>query len=109
MYRRNCTSACRAVTGRASWQIFLNLLAVGLITTGIGYAQLAGTGAIAGSIQDPSGAVVPGATVTAVNVATNVRTTRATTSTGDYNITPLSVGTYTVTVAAVGFQGYRQE
>jgi len=109
MHRINCTSAGRSANGRASWQIFLNLIAVALITSGLGHAQLAGTGAIAGSIQDPSGAVVPGATVTAVNVATNVRTTRTTTSSGDYNITPLSVGTYTVTVSAVGFQGYRQE
>lgn len=83
-----------------------------LISAGHGMelnAQLAGTGAISGTVQDPSGAVVTGATVTATNVGTNVQTTRTTTSAGNYNITPLIPGTYTVSVSARGFQGFKQE
>jgi hypothetical protein len=76
---------------------------------GVARAQLAGTGAIAGTVQDPTGAVVPKATVTATNTATNVSTTRTTTGSGDYNITPLIPGPYSVTVVAAGFEGYRQE
>lgn len=72
-------------------------------------AQLAGTGAISGAVVDPSGAVISGATVTAINSGTNVRTTRTTTSSGDYNVTPLTPGNYVVTVTARGFQKFRQE
>jgi hypothetical protein len=88
---------------------FLLLLLAVFAGSSVARAQLAGTGAIAGSIQDPTGAVVAGATVTATNVGTNVQTTRTTTSSGDYNITPLTVGAYVVTVSAHGFEGYRQE
>jgi len=72
-------------------------------------AQLAGTGGITGRVQDPGGALVAGATVTAVNVDTNVKSVRTTTSDGDYNITPLTPGTYMLVVSASGFEGYTQE
>jgi hypothetical protein len=73
------------------------------------WAQLAGTGAISGTVQDPTGAVVANATVTATNVDTNVQTVRTTTSAGDYNVTPLQPGNYIVTVMAKGFEGFKQE
>jgi hypothetical protein len=73
------------------------------------HAQLSGTGAISGTVEDPTGAVVVGASVTVTNVDTNVNTVRTTTRAGDYNISALIPGTYTVTVAAAGFQGFKQE
>ncbi|HXE09283.1 MAG TPA: TonB-dependent receptor [Acidobacteriaceae bacterium] len=85
------------------------LIAFAVAMTGAAYAQLAGTGSIAGTVQDPTGAVVGSATVTATNVNTNVVTTRTTTKSGDYNISGLIPGTYTVSVTATGFQGYKQE
>ncbi len=85
------------------------LMTFAVVMTGAAYAQLAGTGAIAGTVQDPSGAVVGNATVTATNVNTNVVTTRTTTKSGDYNISGLIPGTYTVSVTSAGFQGYKQE
>ncbi len=84
-------------------------IALAVLMTGAAYAQLAGTGAIAGTVQDPSGAVVGNATVTATNTGTNLVTTRSTTGAGDYNISPLSPGTYTLTVSASGFEGYKQQ
>jgi hypothetical protein len=72
-------------------------------------AQLAGTGAIAGTVVDSSGAVIANATVTATSDQTNVNTARSTTSAGDYSITPLTPGTYTVTVTAQGFERYVQK
>lgn len=67
-------------------------------------AQLGGTGTIEGSVTDPSGAMVPGATVTAKNIATGVRTVRATNNSGLYTVAPLDAGNYSVIVTAPGFQ-----
>jgi hypothetical protein len=85
------------------------LLVLAGLAGGVARAQLSGTGAISGTVQDPTGAIVAGASVTATNVDTNVQTARKTTSAGNYNITPLIPGTYIVTVAASGFEGYIQE
>ena len=67
--------------------------------------QVAAT--LTGTVSDPSGAVVPGATVVVHNDATgsDVRTI-TTTDTGNFNITNLSPSHYTVTVKAGGFQTY---
>ena len=88
----------------------LLVLAVGfaLLATST-HAQTAGEGAITGTVTDSSGAVVPNATVTAHNVATGVDTTRVTSSAGVYQISPIIIGTYSVTVSATGFQKFTQE
>ena len=80
-----------------------------LITSGTLSAQIAGTGSIQGTITDPSGAVVPGASVVATNVATATKTERLTTSAGLYVLSPLPAGEYTVSVSAGGFQSHLQE
>jgi hypothetical protein len=72
-------------------------------------AQTAGEGAVEGSVTDSTGAVVAGAKVTALNVATGVQTTRPSTSSGLYEISPLLPGTYTITVTANGFENYVQD
>jgi hypothetical protein len=72
-------------------------------------AQTAGEAAITGIVADPTGAVVPTATITATNDATGVNTTRHASSAGAYEISPLIIGTYTVTVTAAGFDTIRQE
>jgi hypothetical protein len=89
--------------------VFLVLLAAFCVCSSAAYAQLSGTGAISGTVEDPTGAVVVGATVTVTNVDTNVATVKTTTRAGDYDIATLIPGTYTVTVAAAGFEGYKQE
>lgn len=62
------------------------------------------TGTIRGTITDPSGAIVPGAKVTAINVATGVQTPAITNQAGEYSIRFLQIGQYKVTVEASGFQ-----
>jgi len=61
------------------------------------------TGTIRGTITDPSGAIVSGATVTATNTASSVATVTRTNGTGEYSIRFLQIGQYTVTVSAAGF------
>jgi hypothetical protein len=70
----------------------------------VAHAQLSGTGAISGTVTDQSGAVIPNATVDAMAVDTNLHTVRKSSSAGDYNITPLNPGQYTLTVTAAGFE-----
>ena len=61
-------------------------------------------GTILGTVSDPGGAVVAGATVTAHNVNTGLDRTTTTSGDGSYSIPELPIGTYTVTVAQSGFQ-----
>ena len=62
------------------------------------------TGAIRGTVTDPSGAIVSGATVTATNIASGVATATKTNATGEYSIRFLQIGQYKVKVAAAGFE-----
>ena len=80
------------------------LLVIAIMTPLGANAQMAGYGAISGTVTDTTGAVIGGATVTATLVDQNVSTTRTTTGAGDYSITPLTPGEYTLTVTAKGFE-----
>ena len=86
-----------------------NVLIVSLAIAATLAAQIAGSGSIQGTITDPSGAVIPGATVVATNTATGVKTERQSTSAGVFVISPLPAGPYTVTVTSQGFQTFVQE
>ncbi len=66
-------------------------------------------GTITGTITDPVGAVVPGATITALNKATGSSTQTVTTSTGNYTLPSLASGVYDLTIEAKGFNKYIQE
>ena len=68
-----------------------------------------GSGSVQGTISDPSGAVIPGASVVATNAATGVKTTRQTTGAGLFVLSPLPAGNYTVSATASGFQPVTQE
>jgi hypothetical protein len=61
-------------------------------------------GAVTGRVVDSSNARMPGVTVTATNVATNVASTTVTNGEGDYSILFLNPGTYTVTAELSGFK-----
>ena len=67
-------------------------------------AQTANTGALTGTVTDPSGAVISGATVTVTNLATGQTRTATTTSTGSYQISLLPPGNYSVHFQATGFK-----
>lgn len=61
-------------------------------------------GGITGRILDSQNARMPGVTVTATNVATNVASSTTTNGEGDYQILFLNPGTYTVTAELSGFK-----
>ncbi len=62
------------------------------------------TGALSGTVTDPNGAVIPGATVTISNNANGQQVNLSTTNEGKFSAQSLSAGTYSVTVAAQGFK-----
>src|SRR3989454_730864 len=73
------------------------------LLAGVALAQTGGS-RITGTVTDVSGALVPGATVTARNEATGVAYTQTTTEAGLYAFPSVPVGTYTVSVALQGFK-----
>ncbi len=65
------------------------------------------TAAIHGTVTDPSGAVLPGATVKVLNTATGISSTATANQNGYYSFPSLQIGgPYTVTVTAAGFHNY---
>ena len=75
-----------------------------------GWAQSTTTGAIAGVVKDTTGAVLPGVTVEASSPALIERTRSVTTDTqGNYKITDLRPGIYTVAISLPGFSMYKRE
>ena len=76
-----------------------------LFFASIAFAQLA---SVTGRITDPSGAVVPGASVTARSSATGVTATTESTSDGYYTLPALQPGQYEITINKQGFVPVKQ-
>jgi hypothetical protein len=72
--------------------------------TAAGAAAQDPRGAITGRISDVSGGRLPGVTVTATNVATNVGSTTVTNTEGAYTIPYLAAGKYSVRIELAGFK-----
>ena len=78
-----------------------------LCCAGVALAQTE-TGQIAGTVKDPNGAVVPGASVSVKAVNTGAMRTATTNDQGQYVVTNLQPGLYDVTVQATGFTSRTQ-
>src|SRR6202166_3692331 len=94
----NLASAIWALAG----VLLVPVLLLSLFAT---YAQNY-AGSVRGTVTDPSGAAVPGATVTLRDVGTNATTETTTTDTGGFTFGNVSVGTYEVTVKAGNFKEF---
>ena len=82
----------------------LSLVAMtGLLMAGIAWAQET-RGSIVGKVTDPSGAVIPGATVVVTNTAMGTKTNVSTNSEGFYQATYLIPGEYRLEASAQGFK-----
>jgi Carboxypeptidase regulatory-like domain len=91
-----------------SWQryakYFLVLTALCLALAVPSFSQTQSTGALTGTVTDPSGAVVVGATVTATNAGTGAERSTTTDSSGSYKLSLLSPGNYSVKFSSQGFK-----
>jgi hypothetical protein len=69
------------------------------------FAQGGGaTTSLSGDVSDPSGGVIPGATVTVKSVATATEFTATTNDQGSFTVPAIDPGAYTVTVTLTGFK-----
>ncbi|HWB31639.1 MAG TPA: TonB-dependent receptor [Acidobacteriaceae bacterium] len=103
-------SMAAVATGvRGAHNLLLLLVALFTVMATVASAQIGGSGSINGLVTDPTGAVVPGASVTATNTATNVSVSQTTSSAGTYVLSPLPPGDYDVSISANGFKAYTQQ
>ena len=65
-------------------------------------------GVISGEVRDTTGAVVPGAKVSAINVSTNVTTNTQSNEAGAFTVPALPAGTYRLTIEREGFKSFVQ-
>jgi hypothetical protein len=86
---------------RHFWRSLLTA-AVFFICTGSAHAQ--GMGSIFGKVTDPSGAVMPGVTVTVTGTGLQLPRVAVTTGTGAYQFPNIPIGTYVVTFELQGFK-----
>ena len=87
---------------------FMFLLGFCLCLAAVAAFGQAETGQIKGSVVDPNGAVVPGATVTIKSVSTGAERTATADSDGTYTVTNLQPGLYDVTVKGGSFEASTQ-
>ena len=86
--------------------VFQRLIPTVVVMVVLGAAALAQqtTATVTGTVTDPTGALVPGVTITVTNLATNgVRETKSD-ETGSYTLPFLPTGEYSVMAVAPGFQ-----
>lgn len=77
-----------------------------LLGVAAGYAQIAGTASVQGIVTDSTGAVVPNATVTIINQATQAQLSTKTDGSGVYAFPNIPTGNYRLTTALTGFKTY---
>lgn len=86
------------------WQFTLFLIGLCLLAGSVtAFAQLE-AGRIVGQVYDPQHAVISGATVTVTNAGTSISETVRTGASGEFVVTPLDPGNYSISAAAQGFE-----
>ncbi|MDR3410753.1 MAG: carboxypeptidase-like regulatory domain-containing protein, partial [Formivibrio sp.] len=73
------------------------------------FAQFLDQGAITGTVQDNTGAIIPGAVVTLESPDTGFRLTAIADASGTYVFSPIKIGNYTISASAPGFQNAVQK
>jgi hypothetical protein len=84
-------------------KVFSQLVVIVSMCSSVIFAQ-SERGNIRGTVQDSSGATIPGVRVVATNAGTELQTSTTSTDSGNYNLSQLQPGRYTVTAEKVGFR-----
>jgi hypothetical protein len=95
----------RSATKHMTIGLASSLLAL-LLFVPVSLRAQVGSADVLGTVTDPSGAVVPNATVTVQNLGTAAVRTATTNDKGDYVVSILPNGRYSLKVAAPGFKTY---
>ena len=82
----------------------LVILTACVISSGLPAIGQSTFGSIVGTVKDQSESVVPGATVTLVNVGSSATRTTTSSASGNYEFLNLDAGTYQVSIQAAGFK-----
>lgn len=82
--------------------IAISALTLSVLLGALAFGQVSSS--LSGTVTDPTGAVLSGASVVVQNPATGTEFKATTSGSGTYTIPSLSTGTYKVTVSAAGFK-----
>jgi hypothetical protein len=91
---------------RSTLRMLSYVLLVVLLTIPFSLHAQVSPGAITGTVTDPTGAAVPGATVTAISTATAATNTTKSDGQGNFSLPQLPVGTYEVHVSQGNFKEF---
>jgi hypothetical protein len=105
MLRGQSNQAASAIVARWATTALCTLL----LTTGTALGQGSTTATIRGNVQDPSGGVLPGATITVTNTGTKAVQTATSDERGQYQFAALFPGTYDLRVELSGFKSYERK
>jgi TonB family protein len=97
----------RPVTLSARAAVVFAFLVVSVAAAGVGAAQ-GGFSTVAGALTDPSGAALPGVTLSVTNTATETITTLRTTRAGHFEFVGLPPGQYRLEATVPGFRQHRE-
>lgn len=90
-------------------KILMGLSALMLLAAASGTLHAQAVGVIRGTVSDVSGAVVPGATVTATDTGTALTRTAATNQDGIFVFPDMPIGVYTIDISKPGFKTEKRE
>jgi len=105
----HCPAPTQALKGLQRMYAVRKLVCLMVVVVGVNVCAQQITGSIRGTVQDPSGAVVQSATVSAQQVETGLTRAATTEPSGRYVLLELPVGHYELQVEAKGFQKYVQQ
>ncbi len=88
------------------WSVWAIALCLGALVLQPALEAQVTTATVYGRVVDPSGAVIPGASIAASNDGTGAEFSTVTSAGGEFTITFLPAGTYTLAITADGFKSY---
>ncbi len=85
-------------------KIFFKILTIAIFSIFVSSAAAQATGSLNGTVKDPNGAVIQGASVTIKNTGTNLARSAVSNDEGNWSVAVLPVGSYSVSYEKEGFK-----